>query len=457
MMRALLLLAAALGLLPAESFGFHMAASLPKNSRGRWGARSDKRYQTKGPSMVFEQMDPLSRSALKKRTYSTNPELLKDYEKLDTMRDWKDILVFSDKMDAFGDSPAEVTKYILPRLAVMVAAYFSFPTACQILGPIVHSTDSMMGDEVKAGLTGSFLPGISLLFGSLFSYTISLLVTRQQRIEELITQELSDLSFLLWHVQVFFSADPKNLEKSLRAIWRHTDQLIGQSRYQEMLTLVQSDPIEEVMRVVIGTTDEDLTGHSLRPNIDRDVLNYIRNLGQGLHRNRNKRLQAEGRLLPPVHFVILASLVGLLLFGFTLVSMQSNVGDEFSVAVPVESRILFALLLFSFSLLLDFALDLTNPFIGRYRVRKTVSTASLLKIRNEIVQVLGSDKMAKYDLELKRAKTQDLVRLRLSQFYPTSYILGVPMCISLIWPTIFHYPLLSFARESGVPLPKDPV
>lgn len=36
--------------------------------------------------------------------------------------------------------------------------------------------DGALTDEVRLGLTGSFLPGVSLLFGALFSYTISLLV-----------------------------------------------------------------------------------------------------------------------------------------------------------------------------------------------------------------------------------------------------------------------------------------
>jgi hypothetical protein len=39
------------------------------------------------------------------------------------------------------------------------------------------------------------------------------------------------------------------------------------------------------------------------------------------------------------------------------------------VAVPQESRVLFTLLVNAFSLLLEFALDLTNPFTGRYKVR----------------------------------------------------------------------------------------
>lgn len=37
--------------------------------------------------------------------------------------------------------------------------------------------DGSLRDQVRVGLTSSFLPGISLLFGALFSYTISLLVS----------------------------------------------------------------------------------------------------------------------------------------------------------------------------------------------------------------------------------------------------------------------------------------
>lgn len=35
----------------------------------------------------------------------------------------------------------------------------------------------------------------------------------------------------------------------MEAAWRHTDTLIFQSRYQEILLLVQDDPLEDMMRV----------------------------------------------------------------------------------------------------------------------------------------------------------------------------------------------------------------
>lgn len=39
------------------------------------------------------------------------------------------------------------------------------------------------------------------------------------------------------------------LEASMEAAWRHTDTLIFQSRYQEILQLVQDDPLEDLMKV----------------------------------------------------------------------------------------------------------------------------------------------------------------------------------------------------------------
>lgn len=44
--------------------------------------------------------------------------------------------------------------------------------------PCGGKQDVVLSDEVRVGLTSSFLPGVSLLFGALFSYTISLLVRK---------------------------------------------------------------------------------------------------------------------------------------------------------------------------------------------------------------------------------------------------------------------------------------
>lgn len=47
-----------------------------------------------------------------------------------------------------------------------------------LLAPNDGKQDVVLSDEVRVGLTSSFLPGVSLLFGALFSYTISLLVRK---------------------------------------------------------------------------------------------------------------------------------------------------------------------------------------------------------------------------------------------------------------------------------------
>ncbi|CAM9975006.1 unnamed protein product [Discosporangium mesarthrocarpum] len=98
----------------------------------------------------------------------------------------------------------------------------------------------------------------------------------------------------------------------------------------------------------------------------------------------------------------------MLLFGFTLASVQPPSADGTLGHAAFESRVLFTLLMFSFSLLLEFALDLTNPFVGRYKVRRTTTTALLIKIRNEIVQALGVQYVANFDRAFNKAKRKAL-------------------------------------------------
>eukprot|EP00953_Heterococcus_sp_UTEX-ZZ885_P013155 7520-Heterococcus_DN1.PRE.1 len=143
------------------------------------------------------------------------------------------------------------------------------------------------------------------------------------------------------------------------------------------------------------------------PCFNVQLLGYLRPLAADINRLRAMRISSEGRVLPPVHFVILGSLAMLLLLGFTLTmiaaerhfvtSVRVTIGftatvpssgdatQNLMVAVPQESRVLFTLLVNAFSLLLEFALDLTNPFTGRYKVRtQLLLTAAVLHALNYI-------------------------------------------------------------------------
>jgi hypothetical protein len=52
-------------------------------------------------------------------------------------------------------------------------------------------------------------------------------------------QELANTAVLLWHFVDLYEWDKAQQSKALKAIWRHTDQLIFNSRYQEILNMVQ--------------------------------------------------------------------------------------------------------------------------------------------------------------------------------------------------------------------------
>ncbi|CAN0136420.1 unnamed protein product, partial [Phaeothamnion confervicola] len=253
---------------------------------------------------------------------------------------------------------------------------------------------------------GSFLPGISLLFGALLSFTISLLINRQTKIEDLVNEEVAHLSTAALHVSDLWRNDPERRQRALEAVWRHTDELIFRSRYQEILALVQDDPITDLMQMVIGVDEEMLAGpaHADKANINREVLNFLRNLMMELNRLRTLRLSSEGRVLPPIHFVILASLATLLVVGFTLASVQQAP----IIATATASRLLFTGLVFSYSQLLEFALDLTNPFVGRYKIRRTTTTAGLIRIRNGVLRELGPKHIANFDQQLRSRRREQL-------------------------------------------------
>ncbi|CAM9715721.1 unnamed protein product [Ascophyllum nodosum] len=201
----------------------------------------------------------------------------------------------------------------------------------------------------------------------------------------------------------------------MEAAWRHTDSLIFQSRYQEILLLVQDDPLEDILKMIISVNDETLEteAHHGKAGVDRDVMGYLRGVAAELIKLRTSRLSFEGRVLPPAHFGILIILASMLLFGFTLASTRPPT-PEGVVQTAFESRVLFTLLLFSFTVLLEFALDLTNPFVGRYKIRRTTTTAVLVKIRSEIVSIMGAQYMSDFNKAFDKQKRRALRDFRRS-------------------------------------------
>ncbi|CAM9488239.1 unnamed protein product [Ectocarpus fasciculatus] len=359
-------------------------------------------------SMIQDFFDTKARSQLVSRTYASDPLLFRDIDTLDKCSSWTDPVIFSDQMALSPTTRGAIFSTAIRSLLV-VAAFLCFPTLVEDISPLIFLKDGALSDEVRLGLTGSFLPGVSLLFGALFSYTISLLVNRQIKIEEIVNAEVSALLAIVLHMEDYFRYSPTALEAAMEAGWRHTDTLIFQSRYQEILLLVQDDPLEDIMRLIIAVDDEVLASdaHRNKSGVHRDSLGYLRGVSSELLKLRTTRLSSEGRVLPPVHFGILFILASMLLFGFTLASAQPPT-VEGPVSAAFESRVLFTLLLFSFSLLLEFALDLTNPFVGRYKVRRTTTTAIMVKIRSEIVAVMGRQHMKDFDVMFNMQKRRTL-------------------------------------------------
>ncbi|CAM9635112.1 unnamed protein product [Ectocarpus fasciculatus] len=205
-------------------------------------------------SMIQDFFDTKARSQLVSRTYASDPLLFRDIDTLDKCSSWTDPVIFSDQMALSPTTRGAIFSTAIRSLLV-VAAFLCFPTLVEDISPLIFLKDGALSDEVRLGLTGSFLPGVSLLFGALFSYTISLLVNRQIKIEEIVNAEVSALLAIVLHMEDYFRYSPTALEAAMEAGWRHTDTLIFQSRYQEILLLVQDDPLEDIMRVRVRVRD----------------------------------------------------------------------------------------------------------------------------------------------------------------------------------------------------------
>ena len=78
------------------------------------------------------------------------------------------------------------------RGSVVLAAYVSFPYILSLIARAVDVSSYGLGDVNN--LVSSFVPGVSILFGTLCSLTVNILYQRQARLQQTVSEEASLLS-----------------------------------------------------------------------------------------------------------------------------------------------------------------------------------------------------------------------------------------------------------------------
>lgn len=138
------------------------------------------------------------------------------------------------------------------RIGCFALAFFSLPFLTKLLNMFV----TMAPDELD-DITGRFSPGISILYGTFISLTLSILYNRQQAIQSNVSQESSLLTMLIRNLLSLFRQDK---ELAVRAGQCAADQirtLVRGSRGGELLQMMYSDPYDRMMEL-IDLREDDL-------------------------------------------------------------------------------------------------------------------------------------------------------------------------------------------------------
>ena len=137
------------------------------------------------------------------------------------------------------------------RFGIIFAAYFSFPPITRTLEQAVTVTPDLVNE-----LTSKFAPGISILYGTFISLTLSILYDRLKNIQNSVAAETSLISLLAQNVLVVFRNDEERMVRGGQCIADQIRILVKESRGRELMSVIYSDPYLRILELVAEKEDE---------------------------------------------------------------------------------------------------------------------------------------------------------------------------------------------------------
>jgi len=265
------------------------------------------------------------------------------------------------------------------RLITCAIAYLIFPYITDFLDNFV----SMSPEEMNE-LNNQFGPGISILYGTFISLTLSILYTRIKEIQETAANEAALLTLITRNLLSICINDRESAIEAAQCCADQVRTMVRSSRGKELLMLMYNDPYARMLELLDRKEEhffEEYNQNSFGPK--QIVLEKVRDTIVDTIKLRSQRLSREALSLPPTHFLGLNILSLLILLSFS-VSVLPNL-DPLTGAPPVESSVMFALLTSVYFLFYCFAQDLNNPFEGVYQIRRSSTATNLLEAKWFIV------------------------------------------------------------------------
>jgi hypothetical protein len=258
------------------------------------------------------------------------------------------------------------------RVLSFGVAYLAFPYITRFVNIFVDLSENQL-DEIL----GRFAPGISILYGTFISLTLSILYHRQRNIQDNVAVECSLLTVMTRSLLTLFRSHQCQAIEAGQCAADQIRTLVRSSRGTELMLLMYSDPYAR-MQELIDLHDDELY---VEGNHGRNagVIAFCRDLIKDLTRYRANRLSDEALALPPTHFFILNVLTTLILLSYVISIIPSL--DPTTGAPSNESSLLFGALSSTYILFFNFASDLNNPFRGVYQIRRSCAASHLLEAK----------------------------------------------------------------------------
>eukprot|EP00531_Pseudo-nitzschia_arenysensis_P004227 CAMPEP_0116123984 /NCGR_PEP_ID=MMETSP0329-20121206/5042_1 /TAXON_ID=697910 /ORGANISM="Pseudo-nitzschia arenysensis, Strain B593" /LENGTH=497 /DNA_ID=CAMNT_0003617941 /DNA_START=66 /DNA_END=1559 /DNA_ORIENTATION=- len=260
------------------------------------------------------------------------------------------------------------------RVFTFALPYFLFPYLILFLDDYVT-----MEPEKLADITSKFGPGVSILYGTFISLTLSILYERQRDIQNDAAVEASLLALITRNLQSIFRRDEDLSVQAGQACADQIRTLAKGSRGSELLAIMYSDPYARMLEIIedreydlMDENNGELGGSGSALSSCRDILEQLFTL-------RADRLSDESLALPPTHFFIMSLLTGFILLGYTINVLPTV---DLATGKPSnESALIFGLLTTVYVIFYNFAEDLNNPFSGLYQIRRSSTAAHLLQAK----------------------------------------------------------------------------
>ena len=322
----------------------------------------------KNPFEVFGMLNQNRKSRLvENRSYSKNTP----YENANIMKPpmLKDL-----------SSPAETIANTfwasLPAgMMTFMGPYLMFPYLVKVMDSFICPT---ICPTMLDNISNTFGPGVSILYGTFVTLTVSILYQRQQDIQNLASKESSLLAVASRNLLSLFKNDEYLAIKAGQTVADQIMTLTQASRGDELMSIMYNDPYGQMLDLLEKKEDQMLDSEKSYTSL----IDHCRETIKELYQVRANRLSDEALALPPHHFFILTALTALILMGYT---SQIVIESTMHGVAPNESSLIFGLLCSTYMLFYNFATDLNDPFGGIYQVRRSATASHLLQMKWHII------------------------------------------------------------------------